>query len=640
MWPASAGRRPLPGRFAAVVALATLLAALALAFSPRPAGAQTGTGGEQVDDFRAEYVVRDDGSLAVTETITYRFPAGQERHGIYRYIPERARYDDTHDRLFPISDIQVSAASAGGGGDPSRAGRYQVTTQNDNKVIRIGDPDSTVNGVWRYTIDYVVGNAIEPVRPSEDEIGKSSVDELVWNVTGNGWDVPIAAASARVEVPAAPIAVRCFSGPYGSTEACPVDVDGTTVTSPGTALPPGEGLTLAIDLPPGSVPGAQIRTVERWSVERAFEVTPLKAGLAGLLTAGVVAALAVGLGRHARDRRLVLNAYLPAEAEPDRAGLVRFFEKPDGPVRFRPPEGATPGLVGVVLDEKADALDVSATLVDLAVRGYLRIEELADHHGRPAKDDFRLVRLRDADATLLDYERELLSRLWAKASDGTAVTLGELRTTFASDLGDVRQRMYREVQQRGWFVRRPDRVRAFWYVIGVILLLISLVVAVGVAATSHWGLLAIPLLAPGVIVVVVAHRMPARTGAGRQVLEQAVGYERFLDVADAEQLRFQEQQLQFVAALPYAMVFGLTRRWAQVLAVLQEQGLNLRPTWYVPYDPIAPFQFYLLGTAISNFSSASSSALSVPPPSSTGGGFGGGGGFSGGGGGGGGGGSW
>jgi uncharacterized protein (TIGR04222 family) len=354
----------------------------------------------------------------------------------------------------------------------------------------------------------------------------------------------------------------------------------------------------------------------------------------------VAAALTIGLGRQARDRRLVLNAYLPAEAEPERSGLVRFFEKADGPVRFRPPEGATPGLVGVVVDEKADALDVSATLVDLAVRGYLRIEEVGDRHGRPAKDDFRLVRLRDPDAALLDYEREVLSRLWAKAPDGAAVTLGELRTTFASDLGEVRQRMYREVQHRGWFVRRPDRVRAFWYVIGGILLLVGVVATVALAATTRWGLLAVPLVAPGIIVLLAAHRMPARTGAGRQVLEEAVGYERFLDVADADQLRFQEQQLQFVAALPYAMVFGLTRRWAQVLAVLEEQGLNLRPTWYVPYDPMAPFHFYVLGNAISNFSSASSSALSVPAPSHTGGGFGGGGGFAGGGGGGGGGGSW
>jgi uncharacterized protein (TIGR04222 family) len=293
-----------------------------------------------------------------------------------------------------------------------------------------------------------------------------------------------------------------------------------------------------------------------------------------------------------------------------------------------------------VLDEKADPLDVSATLVDLAVRGYLRIEEVGDAHGRAAKDDFRLVRLRDVDDQLLGYEQELLTRLWRKAPDGTAVTLSGLRTTFAGDLGEVRQGMYREVMSRHWFVRRPDHARAFWYVIGAVAFVVGLGAAVLVAATTNWGLLAVPLLAPGLILVLVAHRMPARTAAGRQVLEESVGYERFLDVADAEQLRFQEQELQFVAALPYAMVFGLTRKWAEVLSALEEQGLELHPTWYVPYDVGAPFRFYLLGSAISNFSSASGSALSVPAPSSSGGGFGGGGGFSGGGGGGGGGGSW
>jgi hypothetical protein len=95
-----------------------------------------------------------------------------------------------------------------------------------------------------------------------------------------------------------------------------------------------------------------------------------------------------------------------------------------------------------------------------------------------------------------------------------------------------------------------------------------------------------------------------------------------------------------VAALPYAMVFGLTRKWAEVLAVLQERGLDLQPAWYVGADPGAPFRALWLGAALSNFTSASSSALSMPAATQSGGGFGGGGGFSGGGGGGGGGGSW
>lgn len=334
-----------------------------------------------------------------------------------------------------------------------------------------------------------------------------------------------------------------------------------------------------------------------------------------------------------------MNAYLPAAAEPHTEGLVGFFGEPEGPVRFRPPEKATPGLICVIMDEKADPLDVSATLVDLAVRGYLRIEELPDNHGRARRDDFRLRRLREPDEALLPYERELLERLWSHAGGNDSVTLQDLRRSFSGDLSEVRHEMYNEVVRRSWFVRRPDRVRAFWAVIGLLVTAVGLALSILLAATTHWGLMAIALLAPGLVLLLAARHMPARTAEGRKVLEEAVGYERFLDVADADQLRYQEEQLQFVAALPYAMIFGLTRKWAEVLSVLQQQGLDLYPTWYAPYNTGTAFEFAWLGTTMSDFSSVSSSAMSMPAASS-GGGFGGGGGFSGGGGGGGGGGSW
>jgi uncharacterized membrane protein YgcG len=638
------GRRLRAARWALAVGLLVVYLAIWLfpLLAPPLSGfvhvsQQPGAGiDEQVDRDQVSMVLDADGGLAVTETLTYRFPSGAARHGIFRYIPERVRYDDRYDRRFPISGVTVHAEMVSGTGDPGRAGRFRTYRENQNLVIQIGDADTTVSGVWRYTIGYRVTDTVERIERDPT----SSYEELLWNVTGNGWLVPISAVDVRLAAPAVPLSVRCFTGVVGSTASCPSYADGTTVQASGSDLDPGEGVTLAVDLPSEAVADPHVQLVERWTFQRAFEVTPQKALLAALLAAAAVGGLARVLGRHARDRRLAMNAYLPAEAEPDRAGLVGFFERADGPVRFRPPEGATPGLVGVVLDEKADPLDVSATLVDLAVRGYLRIEEVADQRGRVAKDDFRLVRLRDPDDTLLGYERDLLTRLWRRAPDGAVVTLGDLRTTFAGDMSAVRAEMYDEVMARRWFVRRPDHVRAFWYVVGAVAFAAGLALTVLLAAKTHWGLLAIPLLAPGLVLVASAHRMPARTAAGRQVREEAVGYERFLDVADADQLRFQERQLQFVAGLPYAMVFGLTRKWAEVLAVLQERGIDLRPTWYVPYDVGAPFRFYVFGTALSNFSTASSSALSIPPPRSSGGGFGGGGGFSGGGGGGGGGGSW
>jgi uncharacterized membrane protein YgcG len=647
-----------PVRLAAAVVLAssvllamvaTLVAAQGVAAAP--AGAQSSGVGEAIERADITLDIGAGGTMAVTEVYDYRFPAGEARHGIRRFIPLKARYDDRYDRRFPIDRISTTAEPLPGArGNPSTAGGLQVyDDDNGNRVIHIGDPSSTVSGTWRYTIEYQVRDAVEPVT-----VDNADFDEVVWNVVGTLWQVPIEQATVHVTAPAAPVTARCFAGGAGSTEPCASSgVQSGVFTATATALSPGQGMTVTVDLPPGTVPGAKIDLVERWSFRRAFEVTPLKAGLAAGLTAIGALGLARLLGRSARDRRLALNAYLPASAEPDTAGLVSFFEKPDGPVRFRPPEGATPGLVGVITDEKADPLDVSATIVDLAVRGYLRIEELPAARGvlagmagllsssgsGAAKDDFRLRRLRDPDGNLLPYERDLLQRLWGHADDGATIDLSALQRHFAGDLSAVRTGLYEEVMRRKWFIRRPDHVRAFWFVVGALVAGLGLVAAIALAATTHWGLLAIPLLAPGIVVLLAARHMPARTAEGRKVLEEAVGYERFLDVADADQLRYQEEQLQFVAALPYAMVFGLTRKWAEVLDVLQQQGFQAYPSWYVPYDPTAPFRFVWLGAAMSNFSAASSTAMSMPA-ASTGGGFGGGGGFVGGGGGGGGGGSW
>jgi uncharacterized membrane protein YgcG len=569
----------------------------------------------------------------------YVFPTGAERHGIIRYVPTEARYDDRYDRRFPIDGESVEAAPVPGQGrgDPSTAGRLKLTTEKGYRVFRVGDANQTVSGTWQYTIRYRVHDVVEPVA-----VEGAPMDEVVWNAIGTQWGIPIRNVTTTFTSPAEPLSTRCFAGARGSTELCDDgSTSGATMVRRVRSLAPYEGVTLAVDLPRGTVPGAKINLVERWTAARAFEVTPMKAGLAGGLALLAGAGMAVLLGRQARDRRLAMNAYLPAAAEPDTEGLVGFFGKADGPVRFRPPEDATPGLVGVVMDEKADPLDVSATLVDLAVRGYLRIEEMVDHRGRPKRDDFRLRRLKDPDDSLLPYERELLQRLWEHDEGDGTVTLQGLRRAFASDLDTVRDEMYKEVTRRGWFVRRPDRVRVFWYVIGGLVAGLGVLASIPIAATTHWGLMALPLLVPGLVLLFAARHMPARTSAGRKVLEEAVGYERFLDVADADQLRFQEEQMQFLAALPYAMIFGLTRKWADVLSVLQERGLELYPAWYLPYDAGAPFRFALLGASMDNFGSVSSSALSMPAASSSGGGgFGGGGGFSGGGGGGGGGGSW
>ena len=44
-------------------------------------------------------------------------------------------------------------------------------------------------------------------------------------------------------------------------------------------------------------------------------------------------------------------------------------------VQYEPPEDLTPAEAGTLIDNAADMRDITATMVDLAVRGYIRIEE-------------------------------------------------------------------------------------------------------------------------------------------------------------------------------------------------------------------------------------------------------------------------
>src|SRR5690606_14947045 len=136
-------------------------------------------------------------------------------------------------------------------------------------------------------------------------------------------------------------------------------------------------------------------------------------------------------------------------------------------VRFTPPEGFRSGQLGTLIDERADSHDVTATLIGLAVRGFLRIEQVAGDRSGKGTDDWRLVRLPDPpDDPLLPYESELLELLF----DGEpTVLLSELRTTFASSMARVQDLLYQDVTERGWFRGNPKKVRASWAARGVLL---------------------------------------------------------------------------------------------------------------------------------------------------------------------------
>jgi hypothetical protein len=597
-------------------------AATAPAGAPAPGRALAAQIGERIDSYDVTIQIQPSGQLHVQEVIAYNF-GFFSRHGIFRNIPVRFHYDDKYDRVYAIHDVHVS-------GSPGTPTDLDQSDSNDNKVFKIGDPDRTITGAHTYTIEYDVDGAVNRF-PDHDE--------LYWNAIGTEWDVPIERPSVRVTTPGAITEVACFTGRFGSNLPCE-ELAGTGSTEAlfaNSALGPNEGLTVVIAMPNGSVATVGPVLDERWSFQRAFEVTVVTvAAAAGLFVVGM--GLIVWLiWRRGRDRRAAGAGvdFGPGAPPPAGAGeeSMPLFADRAGPVAYRPPEGMHPAQVGVLIDESADPVDVTATIVDLAVRGYLVIEELERPH-MWSKQDWRLKQLKEADATLLPYESDLLDSLF---KSGAEVDLSDLKNTFHSALVRIEGKLYDDAVGQGWFARRPDKVRSQWLVLGILLTLLGVGAVVAAAVWTHLGLIPIPIVIVG-LVLAIGHRwMPARTAKGSAALSQVLGFRRYIETAEADRIQFAEEENIWAKYLPYAIVFGATKKWAKAFAGLEGQAQSGMGWYQSPY----PFQMMAFAGAMDAFTH-NTSGIIVSTPSGGGAGSSGfsGGGFSGGGGGGGGGGSW
>lgn len=566
-------------------ALGLIVAAGLLAAAPA-------TGQEAIRRFEAQVSLAADGDFRVEEHITYDFGAAR-RHGIFRDIP--VVYERPWQGRYRIGVEMESVADEAGRPRP-----YRVSREGPHLRVRIGDPDQTVTGVHDYVLRYRVERAF---------LFFEDHDELYWNATGDAWEVPIDAALAVVHLPgttpAAGARTGCFTGPRGSTRSdCEIAAEADAFTFRARDLGPGQGLTVVVGLDKGLIaePSGAARLAD---LARAY-------GLVWALLPLSALVLLRQLWR-ARGRDVGASDAIP--------------------VRYEPPDGLSPAEVGTLVDESADLDDVTATVVDLAIRGHLVIEEIESPRFLFfSSRDYRLRRLEAPAAGLRTHEIRLLSALFVGREE---VLISELRNQFHTQLERIRDALYEEVSARdGLFPTRPDRVRQRWLVAGVLVAVLG-VAGLATARLELAGGLAIG--ATGALVVLFGRVMPRRTRKGRQVYEQVLGFQEFVARVDADRLERMggRSQGRFERMLPYAIVLGVADEWAEAFA-----GIDARPpTWYRsghPGDAFAPRAFVSdLGQSLR----VMGSTLASKPSGSGSSGFGGGG-FSGGGFGGGGGGSW
>jgi uncharacterized protein (TIGR04222 family) len=570
---------------------------------------------EQIDGYDVSIELRTDGSLRITEIIDYDFGV-TEHHGIFRDVPTRVHYDDTYDRVYPLT---VESVSASGGASADS------TVEQDGSLtrIKIGDPDETISGEHTYTIVYTIEGATN---------GFGDHDELYWNAIGDTWPVSIDDVTVDVEAPGAITDSLCFQGPERSTLPCDGQkVRGSAATFRQQHLDPYSGVTIVLAFPKGVLNEPAPILEERWSVSSAFRLTPATGGVSGALLLLIVGGAAALVWRTGRDRRYRGSPIDQVMGNPtgDDEAVPIFDADTEAPVEFAPPDDMRPGQMGTLLDEQANTLDVSATIVDLAVRGFLMIQEIPKE-GWFGKPDWTLIKLEESEEGLVTYERRLLNALFR---DGTEVTISDLRNTFAARLEGVEESLYVDVVNRGWFRSRPDKVRSTWQVRGVMALILGAALTFVLARWTHWGLLGIPLILGGLLLVIFAKRMPARTASGTAMLRRVRGFRRVIETAETHMSQWAEKEMIFTTFLPYAVVFGCTDKWAKAFAAL---GVQPDTSWYVSPRPFVYTEF---AQSMDGFAVTTGGTIASTPSGSGSSGFGGGG-FSGGGGGGGGGGSW
>lgn len=625
--------------------LGLLLSVVLILAIPSAASARTVTESDyltrSIDEYTATYDIHADGSTDVTIDFLFNFNL-EPGHGPYVTYPTRMPYDSRNDRFYPISNIHASSPT----GAPAKT---YVSDSNGWIEIKIGDKNiDGIEGVHEYVLTYTIKGTLNETMASELDSSvapaddKPILDEFYWNVIGRDWTIPIDNVTIIVKGDAQATDLRCFAGGYGSTATCTSAtlVDGVA-TFTQDHVGAYTGMSVAVAFPPGSFDTTPIvRTSNEFLY--AFSLTPVTGGgFLALLGAGILL-LSRAIRGKARDEQYAgltpgLAPGFTAGSVDDARIVKRDYTSPVA-VQFQPPPGLRPGQLGTLIDEKADTRDVTATIVDLAVRGYLRIDPVDP--GKK-KTDYTLVKLRESDGAMVEYEATLFNALLGSTD---SVTLSSIKTTFASTLAKVQSQMYKDVTKLGWFRGNPQSARLAWGGAGFGILVLGIVLTIVTGIAGPWALIPLPIAFVGIMVIATTGLAPARKAEGTRVLAQARGFELFLSTADGNKLRFEEGRDIFSMYLPFAIAFGVADKWSATFEKLAAQGHALaEPTWYGGQAYGAFWAtHHNFGRTMDNFVSFTGSAISAPTPGSSGGsGFSsGGGGFSGGGGGGGGGGGW
>jgi uncharacterized membrane protein YgcG len=548
-----------------------------------------------IENFHSDVTVLPNSSVVITETIQAHF-YGFGWHGLYRSIPvEYVTPQGFNYSLF----LDVKRVTDGNG----HSLKYESSRERHYRKLKIYIPNPD-NSVQTVSIEYTVSDAL---RFFDDH------DEFYWNITGDEWTVPIQSASTRIVLPDNTTNVRAnvLTGAYHSrAHDASAEITNNAVEVHTTEpLRIREGLTVAVAFDKGFV-----------HEPTAFDKFALFLRSNWPLVVPIFAFL------------IMFYLWWTRGRDPRRRPISAQYE---------PPDKLTPGEAGTLVDESADMRDITASIVDLAVRGYIVIEEHTKDRmlGLMHDKDYNFIVKKDANewTQLKPHEQELLSGLFSSGSVGESVSMASLQNRFYRNLPGIKSRIFESLVTHGYYKRRPDSVRASYIGMGVVVGIV--LVFGGVSLASRMGEAPPAFILAGIltggIICGFGWFMPVHTEQGTRALEGVLGFEDFLVHVESDRFsRMIKTPEMFEKFLPFAMALGVEKNWSKAF-----QGILKEPPDWYRGSSLGP-NFYAMSFVndLGYMSSRAGSVMASAPRSSGGSGFGGGGssggGFGGGGGGG------
>lgn len=571
----------------------------AITFLPKASWAN-----ENIASYESEFKINKDSSVDVTEKILYDFDTLQ-RHGIFRDIPYKYKARGGNFKL-RISDISVTD-------DNGNKYNFSKTYSGEMLSLKIGDGDKYVTGKKMYIIKYKVKRALNYF---DDH------DELYWNAIGNGWGVPINNVSAKVILPeevvshslANTVEQDCFVGNYGSQERCSFAQSGNMTSFTSRDLNPKEAATVVVGFPKGVVikPSALSLLLET-----------LKDNWIAFLPLIVLVFMFFHWRKKGKD--------------PEGRGTIV--------ARYTAPDDLSPLEIGTLVDEKAQNKDVSSQIIDLAVRGYIKIKKTDKKILLFNTTDYEFEKLKDTSDLSNDFDKEIMEGIFESGGVGKVTKMSDLKNKFYKNLRKIVDQSYKSLVDKGYFPKNPKTVKATYFGIGMAIVFISFFIG-----PFFGGIGIFSITISGAIVIIFSFIMSTKTKKGVLAREHILGLKEYMSVAEKDRIEFhnapaktqatqagrpEKNPKHFEKLLPYALALGVSKEWGEQFKDIYKK----QPDWYSDNTGNS-FSSVALASSLGTFQSSANTVVSSSPSSASSGGSGFSGGGGGGGFGGGGGGSW